>query len=182
MVREPAVAGQFYPGEASTLKALVAKLTRKDVKRVNALGVVSPHAGLVYSGPVAGEVFSRVNLPDVYIIIGPNHTGRGRPFSLMKNGSWATPLGEVKIDEALSADLLSHSRFLQDDPTAHAFEHSVEVQLPFIQFFKKDFKFVPIILAHADLAAYREIAANIADAIKKSKKNARRHSLGNMGV
>ena len=171
MIREPAVAGQFYPGTAVSLKNLIDKLSDKNVERKQTLGIVSPHAGYMYSGYVAGAVFSRINLPSTYIIIGPNHTGSGRPFSLMASGSWKTPLGEVDIDEELATILINQSRFIQDDLTAHSFEHSVEVQLPFIQFFKADFKFVPIILSCADLATYREIGKDIANVIKQLKKD-----------
>lgn len=171
MVREPAVAGQFYPGEAESLKKLINKLVIKTEKRSTAIGVVSPHAGFVYSGHVAGAVFSRLALPGTFIVIGPNHTGSGRPFSIMASSSWETPLGRIDIDKALAADLLKHSRLLQDDPTAHSFEHSVEVQLPFMQFFKTDIKFVPMVLSHADMATYKEIGTDIAQAIKRLGKN-----------
>jgi len=171
MIREPAVAGQFYPGNGLELKENLESLIIKGARRAPALGIVSPHAGFMYSGSVAGEVFSKIELTGTYIIIGPNHTGRGRPFSIMKDGSWATPIGEVDIDKELAADLLKRSRLLQSDATAHAFEHSIEVQLPFIQFFKGDFKFVPIILSNANLATYREIGNNIADSIRESGKD-----------
>lgn len=171
MVREPAVAGQFYPGTAASLNKMLDKLVSKDIKRKGAFAVVSPHAGFVYSGPVAGAVFSGIKLPGNYIIMGPNHTGRGRPFSIMKEGSWSTPLGEVAVNSDLANMLLKQSKFLQDDATAHSFEHSVEVQLPFIQYFKSDFKFVPIVLSHADLAVYREIGAALAESIKEFKKD-----------
>lgn len=171
MVREPAVAGQFYPGTADSLRKLVGQMTDKGAQRRPAIGAVSPHAGFVYSGAVAGAVFSKIQLPDNYIIMGPNHTGSGRPFSIYKDGSWKTPLGEVEIDKQLTADLLRRSRLLQDDVRAHSFEHSIEVQLPFLQFFKKDFKFVALMLSHADLLTYREIGINIAESIKDSKKD-----------
>ncbi len=170
MTRQPAVAGQFYPGEAKELKKLIGKLTDKNIKRESVIGVVSPHAGFVYSGSVAGSVFSKIKLPDTFIVIGPNHTGSGRPFSIMASGSWETPLGKINIDKDLASDLLKHSRLIQDDLTAHAFEHSIEVQLPFIQYFKENFKFVPIILSHADLKTYREMGMDIAETIKRAKK------------
>jgi AmmeMemoRadiSam system protein B len=170
MTREPAVAGQFYPGSKATLSKLVAELTQKNLQLKSAIGIISPHAGFVYSGPVAGKVFSQLKLPDVFIIMGPNHTGRGRPYSLVKEGVWQTPLGKVEIDIDLAGDLLLRSRFLQDDITAHAFEHSIEVQLPFIQFFKEEFKFVPIILSNAGADVYLDIAESVAKVIKESKK------------
>jgi len=171
MVRQPAVAGQFYPGAPEALKKLIEKLTKKSAVKKKVFGIVSPHAGLAYSGQVAGDVYSRIKLPGTIIVIGPNHTGRGRPFSLVKKGSWATPLGQVEIDEDFSGRLLKASRFLQDDLTAHSFEHSIEVQLPFLQFFKAGFKFVPIMLSHSDLAIYREIGNNIADCVRDLKKD-----------
>lgn len=171
MVREPAVAGQFYPGAKVSLKKLVEKLTDNTIVRKKAFGVISPHAGFVYSGAVAGAVFSSVELPDTYIIIGPNHTGKGRPFSISAKGSWATPMGKVKIDERLAGDLLKRSRLIQDDSTAHSFEHSIETQLPFIQFFKKTFEFIPLIMSNANVEIYREIAGDIADTIKASGKD-----------
>jgi len=171
MVREPAVAGQFYPGTQASLKKLVETLTEKTAQRKKAFGVMSPHAGFMYSGKVAGAVFSKVELPDTYIIIGPNHTGKGRPFSITGDGSWVTPLGEVKIDSELAGDLLKRSRLIQDDSTAHSFEHSIETQLPFIQFFNSSFKFIPLILSNARIETYREIANDIADSIKASGKD-----------
>lgn len=171
MVREPAVAGQFYPGTQASLKKLIETLTEKDARRKRVFGVVSPHAGFIYSGRVAGAVFSRIELPGVYIIIGPNHTGKGRPFSITKEGSWITPLGEVEIDSELAEYLLKRSRLIQNDSTAHSFEHSIETQLPFIQFFNSSFKFIPLILSNANLATYREIANDIADSIKESGKD-----------
>ena len=153
------------------MRKLVNELTQKNLQLKSAIGIVSPHAGFVYSGHVAGAVFSKVKLPDTFIIMGPNHTGSGRPYSIIKDGCWETPLGKVAVDAELAEDLLSRSRFLQNDPSAHAFEHSVEAQLPFVQFFKETFKFVPVVLWHEDLEIYKDIAKAVSQAIKKSKKD-----------
>ncbi len=168
MIRDPAFSGQFYPAVYAVLKGQVEKLVVQTTDKLKAYGVISPHAALVYSGAVSGKVFSAVNPASTYIIIGPNHTGRGRPFSLMAKGAWKTPLGRVDIDEGLAASLLKNSLLLQDDEVAHSFEHSVEVQLPFIQYLNESFKFVPMVLSCSDLPAYRQIGQDIAKSIKES--------------
>jgi AmmeMemoRadiSam system protein B len=165
MIREPVVAGQFYPASASELKAMIEGIVRPEV-----IGLISPHAGYIYSGPVAGAVISRIKFKDSFIIMGPNHTGSGKPLSIMTEGVWKTPLGEVEIDSELGKQILANSKHLQEDNIAHLYEHSIEVQLPFLQYFKPDFKLVPIVLAHASGAAYKEIGKALAKAIKKTGK------------
>ncbi|MBM4448741.1 MAG: AmmeMemoRadiSam system protein B, partial [Chloroflexi bacterium] len=138
MNRQPVVAGQFYPASATQLRAMIKKMVDEAAEKQEVIGLVSPHAGYVYSGPVAGAVISRVRFKDTFIILGPNHTGRGKPLSIMTQGQWQTPLGDVEIDRELAQCLLGLSRHLQDDDAAHQFEHSIEVQLPFLQYFKPD--------------------------------------------
>lgn len=171
MKRNPSVAGQFYPLRAASIEKQVSEFIEKIPSRTNAIGIVSPHAGYIYSGPVAGSVYSRVELKPTYIIIGPNHTGRGKPYSIMSEGIWAMPQGEVEIDVDLAKSLLRKSEFLQEDFLAHAYEHSVEVQLPFLQYFKSAFKFVPIIISYAKGHIYQAIGKEIAKVIKDSKKD-----------
>ena len=168
MTRQPIASGRFYPGNAEQIKALIDSFTQGNEDKVDAIGVVAPHAGYIYSGSVATAVFSRVEPADTYIIIGPNHTGMGKPFSIMTVGSWKTPLGEVPIDSTLAQSILAKSKNLQEDRTAHQNEHSIEVQLPIIQYFKPDLKIVPIILSVATLEIYHEIGAAIAQAIKET--------------
>src|SRR5512142_3316361 len=144
MLRHPAVAGQFYKGSPDALKKQVEAFIDAGAGRKKAFGIVSPHAGLIYSGSVAGAVYSSIELPDTFILIGPNHTGLGAPVSLMSEGSWDTPLGSVPIDSALAGSILSGSRRIQEDALAHLQEHSLEVQLPFIQCLRSDFRIVPI--------------------------------------
>ncbi|GAJ21344.1 unnamed protein product, partial [marine sediment metagenome] len=103
-------------------------------------------------------------------IMGPNHTGRGRPLSIMTQGAWKTPLGEVEIDSELGKQILATSSHLEEDYVAHQYEHSIEVQLPFLQYFKKDIRFVPIILAYSSGATYKEIGKELAKAIKDLSK------------
>ncbi|MFC1929979.1 AmmeMemoRadiSam system protein B [Chloroflexota bacterium] len=167
MIREPVVAGQFYPASASQLKSMIARLVDEDAEKEEAIGLVSPHAGYIYSGAVAGAVISRIQFKDTFIIMGPNHTGKGQPFSIMTEGTWQTPLGKVKIDTELAKQILAASTYLQEDDGAHQYEHSLEVQLPFLQYFKPDIKIVPIILAHGSGATYEEIGKEIARAVKE---------------
>ena len=168
MIRPAAVAGQFYPASPEKLKEMLGEFLDAAAPREDVIGLVSPHAGYIYSGPVAGATISRVTFKDTFIILGPNHTGMGRPFSIMTEGSWKTPLGEVKIDSELAGRILAKSGYLEDDSAAHRFEHSIEVQLPFLQYIKPDVKIVPIVLYPEEPAAYRDIGETIAAAFRES--------------
>jgi len=167
MIRNPVVSGQFYPESPSQLKAMIEGLIDKKAVKEEVIGLVSPHAGYIYSGPVAGAVISRIKFKDTFIIMGPNHTGRGKPLSIMTQGAWKTPLGEVQIDSELGGQILATSRYLEEDHIAHQYEHSIEVQLPFLQYFKPDIRLVPIILAYSTGTTYKEIGKEIAKAIKE---------------
>jgi AmmeMemoRadiSam system protein B len=172
MIREPVVAGQFYPGSPSSLEIQLSKLIDKQAQKEDIVGAVSPHAGYMYSGAVAGATLSRIKFKETFVIMGPNHTGYGKPFSIMTEGAWRTPLGEVKIDSKLAKQILTESRNLEEDQVAHLYEHSIEVQVPFLQYFKKDIKIVPIVLSHAPRAVYKEMGKAIAKAIKELKAEA----------
>jgi len=172
MIREPVVAGQFYPKSPSSLEAQISSYIDKKATKEEAIGIVSPHAGYMYSGAVAGAVISRIKLKDTFVIMGPNHTGYGKPFSIMTAGTWRTPLGEVEIDSQLAKQILAESRNLEEDQVAHIYEHSIEVQIPFLQYLKQDIKIVPIVLSHAPRAVYKEIGKAIAKAIKELKAEA----------
>jgi MEMO1 family protein len=165
MIRQPAVAGHFYPGSPSALRDQVERFVEPETKKIKALGIVSPHAGLVYSGSVAGAVYSRIELPETIVLIGPNHTGIGAPVALMANGSWETPLGVVRINEDLAAVILSNFHRIQDDTMAHIREHSLEVQLPFLQYLKDKFTIVPIQMLDTRLETCIEVGNAIARAI-----------------
>ena len=170
MIRNPVVSGQFYPESPDQLRTMIQGMVDEKAAKADVIGLVSPHAGYVYSGPVAGAVISRVKFKDTFVIIGPNHTGMGKPLSIMTQGTWKTPLGEVKIDSELGKQILATSSHLQEDSAAHQYEHSIEVQIPFLQYFKKDVKLVPIMLAYSSLAAYKEIGKELAKAIKDLKR------------
>lgn len=151
MVRAPAVAGQFYPGNAGELRAELDRLIHLKQPRLKAIGILCPHAGYPYSGPTAGKVFSRVELTPRMVLLGVNHRGLGAPFAVYPRGQWRTPLGAVDIDEDLAAKLLAASPELEADPAAHAYEHSLEVELPFIQRLRGDVKIVPILFSSHNL-------------------------------
>jgi AmmeMemoRadiSam system protein B/AmmeMemoRadiSam system protein A len=170
MQRNPYVAGYFYPAAASELRAMIAKFTDKNVPKEEAIGLLVPHAGYQYSGAVTGATVSRIKFKDTFIIMGPTHSGMGRPFSVMAAGTWTTPMGEVEVDEELAGKLVGISRHLEDDYQAHQEEHAVEVQIPFLQYFKPDIRIVPIILASAPIGTYKDIGRDIAKAIKEVKR------------
>ncbi len=169
MKRKPAVAGQFYPDSPTDLSRQVEDFITPDAEKEEAIGIVSPHAGLIYSGRVAGEVYSRVSMPHTVILIGPNHTGIGRPVSIMSSGSWQMPTGELKINEEIAGRLKEKSGLIEEDATAHEMEHSIEVQLPFILHFSQEVMIVPIMLMHDSLDICRQVGEAIADVINESK-------------
>jgi AmmeMemoRadiSam system protein B/AmmeMemoRadiSam system protein A len=171
MVRQPVVAGQFYPAAADKLEQMIAGMADERVTKEDAIGLVLPHAGYVYSGMIAVAVVSRVKIKNAVVILGPSHTGMGKAFAIMSEGTWRTPLGDVEIDSKLAKKILDSSDYLEEDAGAHRFEHSIEVQLPILQYFRKDFKLVPIVLSHADGAVYREIGSRIAAAAKELKRD-----------
>lgn len=153
-VRAPHVAGHFYPGDRETLVEFLRNLLDGPRGTLEAKGVFVPHAGYIYSGRIAGRTFSRVALPSTAIILGPNHTGYGKPLALMPEGIWQTPLGKIAIEGALAEKLLTGTPLEKDDE-AHRYEHSVEVEIPFLQYLKPDIQFVPVILGtqHTPLLA-----------------------------
>lgn len=168
MKRKPAVANAFYYGSPARLKDQVAALVDEHQERKEAMGVVSPHAGFMYSGSVAGAVYSRVKLPGTLILLGPNHTGYGAAASIMAEGSWEMPFGAVEMDSALANRLLRLSPSLREDYSAHTMEHSLEVQLPFVQHFSTDFKIVPIVLMRMSLEECEKLGSSIAEAVREA--------------
>jgi MEMO1 family protein len=161
-VRPPAVAGMFYEKSPERLREDVRSYLVPAVEAEPALGAVVPHAGYVYSGPVAGAVYSRVAVPPVAVILCPNHTGRGAPAALDPSDAWRTPLGDVPVDRRLSERLLALAPSVEEDAEAHAREHSLEVQLPFLQSRRADVRIVPVCLGAHDLDMCREIGQAVA--------------------
>lgn len=170
MIREAVAAGRYYPADRYELKKQIESMVDKKAHPKKALGVVSPHAGYPFSGEIACKVFSKVNITDTVIILGPNHTGLGKPFALYAQGYWQTPLGNVPIDKEFSSALLKASGLIEKDAAAHLAEHSIEVQLPIIQYFKPDIKIVPITVGTEDIKRSLDVARDISDTIKKSGK------------
>jgi AmmeMemoRadiSam system protein B len=169
MVRRPAVAGSFYPKKAEELRSMIKAMVDPRAIKEKARAVVSPHAGFIYSGPVAGAVYSSVVLPERIIILGPSHRGQRSIFGLMDKGSWQTPLGEVPLDPGLAQSLVRHSSLVRVEESAHQDEHSLEVQLPFIQFLSSGFSIVPISVSPvADYGALEELGKALAAAIRES--------------
>ena len=171
----------FYEGHASSLKGQIEDCFRHDLgpralpkvadrKMTDTVGLISPHAGYMYSGPVAAHGYYSLALdgkPDVVVIMGPNHTGAGSGLAIMKEGAWKTPLGEVEIDTEVADAILERSSIIDADETAHMREHSIEVQLPWLQYlFGSNFKFVPICFLMQDLESSREVGVAIAQALK----------------
>lgn len=166
MNRKAFVAGQFYPGSPGKLREAIAGFAVPGAERRRAIAVVSPHAGYIYSGPVAGAVFSTTALPAVFVVLGPAHREIGPLFAVGANGSWETPLGETPIDEALAARILAAVPAAEEDDRAHAFEHSLEVQLPFIQYFRPDAAIVPVCVSpEAGFPALEDFGRALAAAI-----------------
>jgi AmmeMemoRadiSam system protein B len=169
-VRTPAVAGRFYPGRAEELLREVREFTSIgkipiETGRIAAIGCVAPHAGYIYSGGVAGAVYSRLEIPERCVILCPNHTGKGRPLAIMASTTWQTPLGEVAADADMGARLLRRFPALQEDSSAHRAEHAIEVQLPFLQTLRPELKIVPIAIGTSDFDVLRGLGEALADVI-----------------
>jgi AmmeMemoRadiSam system protein B len=168
IVREPAVAGRFYPANAERLRADIESYL-SSCKKTRAIACMVPHAGYMYSGQVAGAVFSRLEIPASCIVLGPNHTGRGHPLAIMKEGSWRTPLGEIPIDSELAKTLIEEFSALSEDSAAHRSEHSIEVEVPFLQVCRPGVKFVPITIGTGQLVLLEQLGQALAEVLKKSK-------------
>ena len=180
-IRRPIVASQFYEGDAEALRTQIKncflhKLGPQKLPQTNLhnhprniVGLISPHAGYMYSGPVAATGFYELAIdgkPDTVVLLGPNHTGYGSALSIMREGIWQTPLGNIEIDTSLSDAILDETKILDIDELAHKFEHSIEVQLPFLQFLYGDkFKIVPICFQMQDYDSAVEIGRALTEAL-----------------
>jgi AmmeMemoRadiSam system protein B len=159
-VRSPAVAGSFYPSQSRKLKAVIDEcllshpLGPKGTREARSflIGGMIPHAGYVYSGPCAAHFFARLGpMVERVIVLGVNHSGRGHRAALSPHEYWETPLGKIAIDDQLNDLLKRHVGFLQEDEVAHSQEHSIEVQLPFLQATVENFVLLPIALSRVSL-------------------------------
>ena len=166
-LRHPAVAGRFYSRDPEDLRTEVQSYTSSGPAqpRIRALGCIVPHAGYVYSGHVAGAVFSRLEIPETCIVLCPNHTGMGRAFAIMSEGEWETPLGRIPLDSAMATALKRACPLLAEDSAAHRAEHAIEVELPFLQMRQPELSFVPIALGTRDLVSLEQLGLAIAEVI-----------------
>ena len=166
MIRQPVVSDRFYPGDPNVLRQTLAELIPPipDKEKRAARGVIVPHAGYVYSGAVAGETLARVRIPETVVLLGPNHTGLGQPLALGIS-DWSMPLGQVPIERQLAISILKHSEVIVDDDTAHLQEHSLEVQVPFLQYLQPNLSIVPIVVSHISYDDCQRAARDLAQAI-----------------
>lgn len=179
-LRHPSQAGMFYAGTDQALRAQIEKcfthklgpgtlpkIAERELQTI--IGLVCPHAGYMYSGPVAAHAYHDLaadGKPDIVVLFGPNHTGYGSALSLMKDGVWRTPLGDLEIDTVTADLILKESSIIDVDDSAHTYEHSIEVQLPFLQYlYGSAFKFVPICFLMQDLESSREVGLAVAKAL-----------------
>ncbi len=176
MIRKPAVAGVFYESNPESLKKRIewcfkhelgpGKIPTMGNKR-EIKGVMAPHAGYLYSGPIAAHSYYKIvedGFPETFVILCPNHTGLGSGISTMLDGEWETPLGNVEIDTAFAEEMIKDAGIIDSDPASHIREHSCEVHLPFLQYFSDDFKIVPVTMWIQDL----ETSYDIGNSIKKT--------------
>ena len=170
-LRPPAVAGYFYTGDKYRLEKELSELLPAKKEKVRATAVVVPHAGYMYSGAVAGAVYASVELPETFIILCPNHTGHGSDFDLWSEGEWSTPLGKVRVDEELCKDLMQNFPQAVKDGTAHLREHSLEVQLPFLQYSKGEFSFVPLCIRQWDYNNLEDLGHALAKVVSNSRRD-----------
>jgi AmmeMemoRadiSam system protein B len=173
VLRHPAVAGRFYPGDPDDLRTEAQGYLSQasSVKQVplRALGCIAPHAGYMYSGHVAGAVFARVEVPNRCIVLCPNHTGMGRALAVMSEGGWQTPLGDVPIDAELAAALKARFPALQEDAAAHRAEHAAEVELPFLLLRQPELRFVPIAVGTGHFEMLEQLGKALADVVAAQK-------------
>ena len=186
MLRQPAVAGAFYPDNPEILKRTIEESFLDDagvgfIPELNSfegndypINVMVPHAGYQYSGAIASHGYCELvknGFPEVFIILSPNHTGFGSEISVFNEGEWKTPLGNVEVDKEFAEAIIDISKIASADYAAHVHEHSIEVQLPFLQYFSSDFKIVPITMGSQNFATSSDLAKAIFEAGNKLNKS-----------
>jgi len=173
MLRLPAVAGRFYPSHPAELTALIHKYVEMDSSKlpIAVRACLVPHAGYVYSGHVTGAVLARVVLPRKIIVLGVRHYPRGEPAAILSSGAWRTPMGDARIDEELAEALKKACPLLREDSVAHSAEHSLEVQVPFLQVLVPDFTFVPVALGTVRFESLVDVGEAIGRVLETSQEN-----------
>jgi AmmeMemoRadiSam system protein B len=172
ILRHPAVAGRFYPGNPDDLRTEAHGYLSQSISNVaatRAIGCIAPHAGYMYSGHVAGAVFGRIEIPPLCVVMCPNHTGMGRALAMMREGSWETPLGEVPIDADFAVALQQRFPALQNDAAAHRAEHAAEVELPFLQLRQPNLRMVPIALGTGQFEVLAQLGLALADVVAQQR-------------
>jgi len=172
MIRLPAVAGRFYPDDPGQLRAAVDSFLRAggEEKKIRARACLVPHAGYMYSGSVAGEVYRRIEIPTRVILLGPRHYPRGASLAILCDGAWQTPLGMAPIDHLLAEKIVRAFPLLREDAVAHSAEHSLEVQIPFLQRLAPSFAFVPIVIGPAHWEHLESLGRALAGAIAAERE------------
>jgi AmmeMemoRadiSam system protein B len=166
MKRQTAVAGQFYSGTSRQLLSDLAGMIPEAQGTRKVTGIIAPHAGYVYSGAIAGAVFAAIEIPATVLILGPNHHGAGAAAALYPDGEWLTPLGPIQINSGFNSLLTRNVPYIESDAVAHQFEHSLEVQVPFIQYLRPDATISALCLGYGDYTAVRQIGEGVAEAIR----------------
>jgi len=173
ILRYPAVAGSFYPGDPDDLRTeaqgYLSQSSTSTATATKAIGCIAPHAGYMYSGHVAGAVFAQLEIPRLCVVMCPNHTGMGRALAMMSEGSWETPLGEIPIDAEFAIALQHRFPALHNDPTAHRAEHAVEVELPFLQLRQPNLRIVPIALGTGQFEVLEQLGVALADVVAQQR-------------
>ncbi len=179
-IRTPAVAGMFYPGEKNELKQSIresflhkfgpGKIPPSELRK-KIYGIICPHAGYMYSGPIACQSFYAISsdLPETFIVVGPNHWGIGSNAATMKDSKWQTPLGEVEVDTEIAEQIAAMTEFVEIDSFSHSREHSLEVQIPILQEMSSNFKIIPIVLIDQGKEMALKLGSAIASIAKKKK-------------
>jgi AmmeMemoRadiSam system protein B len=166
-IRKTAVAGHFYPSDPEALKAMLASFCSEGQKseiKKSPWGIMAPHAGFIYSGKIAGDVYGRLEMPDKVIILSPNHTGHGPKISVWTEGEWETPLGRVPVEKSLAQSFIGHCNDAKADTDAHQYEHSIEVHLPFLVWLNSKVQILPITLG----ALTWRICASLGESLAKT--------------
>jgi len=161
---------KFYSDEPEVLLKYMEKVIDKQAVKQQVKAVMLPHAGYFYSGAVVAKTISAVNIPDAVIILGPNHTGLGRPYSIVGKGQWETPLGKVNICEPLADLIQKNSDLIVEDESPHINEHSIEVELPFLRYLNDKVSIVPMIISDFILSRFEDVGNSLALAIEQYAK------------
>jgi len=173
MLRLPAVAGQFYPADPRELTRLIRKFSAEDPtnQKTSVRACLVPHAGYIYSGSVAGAVFARVILPKQVVVLGVRHSPMGEDLAILSEGAWRTPLGDAPVDESLAQKVKAACPSLREDGVAHSREHSLEVEIPFLQILDPDFSFVPVAVGTLRFEELQDLGIGLARVLKESQED-----------